>query len=73
MDEDDEEDEGQDSGEERKRRKRKRRQEREEEALLDEEDLDLIGENIGESKQPEKVRKQTTPHSSLLQYTNRYG
>ncbi|KAI2605890.1 transcription elongation factor Spt6 [Hypoxylon fragiforme] len=54
VDEDDEdEDQVEDEEERRKRRKRKRRQEREEEAQLDEEDLDLIGENI-----PEWERKQ---------------
>ncbi|KAI0171215.1 SH2 domain-containing protein [Pestalotiopsis sp. NC0098] len=52
----DEEDDVQDSAEERKRRKRKRRQEREEEAQLDEEDLDLIGETLGEPAQPEKKK-----------------
>ncbi|KAI0134100.1 transcription elongation factor [Xylariales sp. AK1849] len=56
VDEDEDEEEAEDSGEERKRRKRKRRQEREEEALLDEEDLDLIGETFGEPKQPEKKK-----------------
>lgn len=47
-----------DEDERRKRRKRKRRQEREEEAQLDEEDLDLIGENAPgwERKQPTQVR-----------------
>lgn len=53
VDEDEDEDEVEDEDERRKRRKRKRRQEREEEAQLDEEDLDLIGENI-----PEWERKQ---------------
>ncbi|KAI1467885.1 transcription elongation factor Spt6 [Daldinia caldariorum] len=55
VDEDEDEDEDllEDEDERRKRRKRKRRQEREEEAQLDEEDLDLIGENI-----PEWERKQ---------------
>ncbi|KAI0849321.1 transcription elongation factor Spt6 [Daldinia vernicosa] len=52
-DEDEDEDMVEDEDERRKRRKRKRRQEREEEAQLDEEDLDLIGENI-----PEWERKQ---------------
>jgi hypothetical protein len=59
VDEDEEEEEdGVDPEERRQRRKRKRRQEREEEAQLDEEDLDLIGENIDgwEGKQTEKVR-----------------
>lgn len=60
-DEDDEEiDEN--SDEERKRRKRKRRQERKEEEELDEEDLDLIGESIGdwERRQPSQVRTRKT-------------
>ncbi|KAI1443319.1 transcription elongation factor Spt6 [Annulohypoxylon stygium] len=55
VDEDDEDDDMvEDEDERRKRRKRKRRQEREEEAQLDEEDLDLIGENAPgwERKQP---------------------
>ncbi|KAK9417978.1 putative Transcription elongation factor Spt6 [Seiridium unicorne] len=56
VDEDEDEEDVEDSAEERKRRKRKRRQEREEEALLDEEDLDLIGETLGEPQQPEKKK-----------------
>ncbi|KAI1850599.1 hypothetical protein JX265_004309 [Neoarthrinium moseri] len=56
VDEDEEEDDAEDSTEARKRRKRKRRQEREEEAQLDEEDLDLIGETLGEPQQPEKKK-----------------
>ncbi|KAH8671172.1 transcription elongation factor SPT6 [Xylariales sp. PMI_506] len=57
VDEDEEEEEdAEDSSEERRRRKRKRRQEREEEAQLDEEDLDLIGETLGEPQQPEKKK-----------------
>ncbi|KAH6655646.1 transcription elongation factor spt-6 [Truncatella angustata] len=56
VDEDEEEEDAIDSDEERKRRKRKRRQEREEEAQLDEEDLDLIGETIGEAQPPEKKK-----------------
>ena len=58
VDEDEEEEEVEDSDAQREKRKRKRRREREEEARLDEEDLDLIGENIDgwEPKQPEKVR-----------------
>ncbi|KAI2470919.1 transcription elongation factor Spt6 [Annulohypoxylon bovei var. microspora] len=58
VDEDDEdEDMVEDEDERRKRRKRKRRQEREEEALLDAEDLDLIGENAPERKQPSQGYK----------------
>ncbi|KAI1160279.1 transcription elongation factor SPT6 [Nemania serpens] len=48
VDEDEDDEENENSDEERKRRKRKRRQERKEEEELDEEDLDLIGESIGD-------------------------
>lgn len=40
----DEEDDAEDSDERRRRRKKRRRAEREQEEVLDEEDLDLIGE-----------------------------
>lgn len=64
VDEDEEEEEVEDSDTQREKRKRKRRREREEEARLDEEDLDLIGENIDgwETKQPEKKKFKRLQH-----------
>ncbi|KAK7964989.1 transcription factor atf1 [Apiospora saccharicola] len=60
----DDDEEAEDSEAQRERRKRKRRRERAEEAELDEEDLDLIGENIDgwESKQPEKKKFKRLQH-----------
>lgn len=73
----DEEDGGGDSDErERRRRRKRRRAEREQEEVLDEEDLDLIGENNPEfqRREPTQVcapifevlRAQACPNTSAL-------
>jgi transcription elongation factor SPT6 len=46
VDEDEDEEEGEDDEDHERRKKKKRRRERDEEEQLDEEDLDLIGENL---------------------------
>lgn len=46
VDEDEDEEEGEDDEDRERRKKKKRRRERDEEEQLDEEDLDLIGENL---------------------------
>lgn len=63
----DEEDDAEDSDERRRRRKKRRRAEREQEEVLDEEDLDLIGEANPNFQRTEQAQVRPTPGTSVSQ------
>ena len=64
VDEDEEDEEGDSDARERRKKKKRRRAEREEEELLDEEDLDLIGESIPEWERKSQPQVSSAPPQS---------